>query len=144
MRLERVPGGLRLAEWQAGPSRAGRPCCARRPRRACWREAASKELVADARALADGRRAESGDVARMAAPARAARASCATSCGWSVDGEPRADRALGLRPGAGWQLQEAPVMLPPARFEQALAAAAEQGLLLGCQNTVALATTLRV
>jgi hypothetical protein len=27
-----------------------------------------------------------------------------------------------MRPNRGWELQEAPVMLPPARFAQALAA----------------------
>ena len=34
-----------------------------------------------------------------------------------------------LRPNAGWELQEAPVMLPPARFVEALAAAAHKGVL---------------
>ena len=34
-----------------------------------------------------------------------------------------------LRPNRGWELQEAPVMLPPARFTQALAAAASKGVL---------------
>jgi hypothetical protein len=34
-----------------------------------------------------------------------------------------------LRPNRGWELQEAPVMLPAARFEQALAAAAGNGVL---------------
>ena len=29
----------------------------------------------------------------------------------------------------GWQLQEAPVMLPPKRFSEALAAAARKGVL---------------
>jgi hypothetical protein len=34
------------------------------------------------------------------------------------------------RPNRGWELQEAPVMLPPARFTQALAEAARKGVLL--------------
>ena len=34
-----------------------------------------------------------------------------------------------LRPGSGWQLQEAPPMLPAARFAEALAGAAREGLL---------------
>jgi hypothetical protein len=35
-----------------------------------------------------------------------------------------------LRPNRGWELQEAPVMLPPARFAQAIAAAAARGVLV--------------
>ena len=35
-----------------------------------------------------------------------------------------------LRPNAGWELQEAPVMLPPNRFVEALAAAARKGVLV--------------
>ena len=34
-----------------------------------------------------------------------------------------------MRPNRGWELQEAPVMLPPARFTQALEAAASNGAL---------------
>ena len=41
-----------------------------------------------------------------------------------------------LRPNAGWQLQEAPVMLPADRFSQALMAAAERGV-LAAGDTVA-------
>jgi hypothetical protein len=34
------------------------------------------------------------------------------------------------RPNRGWERQEAPVLLPPARFTQALADAAEKGVLV--------------
>jgi hypothetical protein len=34
-----------------------------------------------------------------------------------------------MRPNRGWELQEAPVMLPPARFVEALEAAAAAGAL---------------
>jgi hypothetical protein len=33
-----------------------------------------------------------------------------------------------MRPNRGWELQEAPVMLPPKRFGEALAAAARKGV----------------
>ena len=33
-----------------------------------------------------------------------------------------------MRPNAGWQLQEAPVLLPPERFAQAMASAAARGV----------------
>ncbi len=36
-----------------------------------------------------------------------------------------------MRPNRGWELQEAPVLLPPARFAQALADAARRGVLAG-------------
>jgi hypothetical protein len=44
------------------------------------------------------------------------------------DGRVRVARWI-MRPNRGWELQEAPVMLPPARFAQALAAAAGMGVL---------------
>ena len=34
-----------------------------------------------------------------------------------------------MRPNRGWELQEAPVLLPAVRFVQALEAAAAQGVL---------------
>ena len=34
-----------------------------------------------------------------------------------------------MRPNRGWELQQAPVMLPPERFSEALAAAARKGVL---------------
>ena len=34
-----------------------------------------------------------------------------------------------MRPNRGWELQQAPVMLPPKRFSEALAAAARKGVL---------------
>jgi hypothetical protein len=34
-----------------------------------------------------------------------------------------------MRPNRGWELQDAPVMLPPKRFTEALAAAARKGVL---------------
>ena len=34
-----------------------------------------------------------------------------------------------MRPNRGWELQQAPVMLPPQRFTEALAAAARKGVL---------------
>jgi hypothetical protein len=33
-----------------------------------------------------------------------------------------------MRPNRGWQLQEAPVMLPPKRFTQAFESAAKRGV----------------
>ena len=65
---------------------------------------------------------------RAAAPA--ARATCATSCAWSaLDGERVRIARWVNRPGRGWQLQEAPVMLPSGRYVEALADAGRRGVL---------------
>ena len=63
------------------------------------------------------------------------RASFRRSCGSrrSTAGRVRIGRWV-LRPSAGWELQEAPLMLPAARFAEALAAAAGQGLSRRRQN----------
>ena len=117
MRLERVPGGLRLAEWageRAAPARAGarrgRPVGAagRAPRRracsarASWR--ASPRAAGDA--VSRGRSGELREELRVEA----------------LDGDRvRIGRWL-YRPGTGeWELQEAPPMLPAARYAEALA-----------------------
>ena len=44
------------------------------------------------------------------------------------DGRVRVARWV-LRPGPGWELQEAPVMLPAERYAEAFAAAVRAGLL---------------
>ena len=44
------------------------------------------------------------------------------------DGQVRVARWV-MRPNRGWELQQAPVMLPPKRFSEALAAAARKGVL---------------
>ena len=82
--------------------------------------------------LAEPELATAGEPARRArtAPARAARASCATSCAWSAMDEDRLRIARWImRPNRGWELQEAPVLLPAERFVGALGAAAESGVL---------------
>ena len=50
------------------------------------------------------------------------------------DGQVRIGRWL-MRPNRGWELQQAPVMLPPARYAQALADAARRGVLAPGQPT---------
>ena len=125
IRLERVPGGLRLAAWQAGAIARQAPVLRAQDVAGLLREAASKELVAPPASL------EAGAVAHGAHAASPGRAG-------ELRDELRVERLDGervriarwvMRPNFGWELQEAPVLLPPARFEQALAAAAEQGVL---------------
>ena len=42
-----------------------------------------------------------------------------------------------MRPNRGWELQEAPVMLPPKRFAEALATAARKGVFALPEGAVA-------
>jgi hypothetical protein len=136
VRLERVPGGVRLAEWAGG----------RLERRAPELPAAELPgLVAaaieraflperDLAALAEAVRAEPDPDAPVVD------ASSASSAGRAGDlrEELRVERVDGdrlrigrwlLYPSRGWELQEAPPMLPAARYAEALRGAAALGLL---------------
>ena len=128
VRLERVPGGLRLADWQRGSDRRAVRRCSRSGTSApLLDDAAHKELLEPPSTLesaAAGGRGEHG-----ASPGRAG----------ELRDELRVERLDGarvriarwiMRPNAGWELQEAPVMLPPARFVEALASAARKGVLV--------------
>jgi hypothetical protein len=125
VRLERVPGGLRLADWQAGQIARRAPVLAVRDLGPLLAEAAAENLLEppDLDGLATAR-GEYG-----ASPGRSG----------ELRDELRVERLDGdrvriarwiLRPNAGWELQEAPVMLPPKRFVEALAAAARNGVLV--------------
>lgn len=131
IRLERVPGGVRLGEWR------GSALVARAP-------------VLPADELAD-LVARSGD----ALQARDA-AKLAAALGTSADPDPSGDAGVShgrsgdfkeelrvealddgqlrvarwvQRPAIGWELQDAPPMLPAARYAEALADAARRGLI---------------
>jgi hypothetical protein len=128
VRLERVPGGLRFAAWQAGQILREAPELALRDLPAMLSGAAEKGLFAGP--LPDD------DFGDGAAPVGAFGASPGRS--GELRDELRVERLDDerlriarwiLRPGAGWELQEAPVMLPPERFAQALSAAADKGVL---------------
>jgi hypothetical protein len=127
VRLERVPGGLRLASWRGGQIERTAPVLAADDVPSLLAEAASQDLLA----LDAG----GGEVSGTAEPG-----TYAASAGRSGElrDELRVER-LGddrvrvarwiMRPNRGWELQEAPVMLPPKRFAEALAAAARKGVL---------------
>jgi hypothetical protein len=127
IRLERVPGGLRLASWRGGQIERTAPVLAARDLPALLAEAASQDLLP-----LDG--------VTQPAPAAAEPGTFGVSAGRSGelrdelrvervdDGRVRVARWI-MRPNRGWELQEAPVMLPPKRFAEALAAAAGKGVL---------------
>jgi hypothetical protein len=125
IRLEKVPGGLRLAGWQAGQLLREAPVLQLGDLPALLAEAAQKELLApvDLDAAPEPRQNAHG-----ASPGRSG----------ELRDELRVERLDGdrvriarwiMRPNRGWELQEAPVMLPPARFSEALEAAAAAGAL---------------
>jgi hypothetical protein len=129
VRLERVPGGLRLAEWQAGEIRRRAPVLPAADLVGLLAAALARGVEgADELAGAAAREERGGDGGAGVSSGRAG----------ELREELRVERVEGdrlrvgrwiLRPNAGWELQEAPVMLPPARYAEALAGAAKLGLL---------------
>lgn len=150
VRLERVPGGLRFAAWQAGQILRAAPELDLPDLPAMLGGAVEKGLFGDGRdaalaaalgasAGADEAGADAGFITASAGgdPLIGAFGASPGRSGELRD-ELRVERLDGerlriarwiLRPNAGWELQEAPVMLPPDRFGQALSAAAEKGVL---------------
>lgn len=124
VRLERVPGGLRLAEWPLDGNELRR--------RAPVLEAADLPGLVE-RAVERG--VLGGPEADQLIEAVAARDRSGVSRGRSGDfwEELRVERLEAdrvriarwiERPGSGWERQETPVMLPAARFAEALRGAA--------------------
>ena len=125
VRLEKVPGGLRLASWHAGTLVRGAPLVAVDDLAGLLAEAAERELIdlpvlegapattAGAYGVSPGRSGDLRDELRVE----------------RLDGDRLRIARWVMRPNRGWELQEAPVLLPAVRFVQALEAAAAQGVL---------------
>jgi hypothetical protein len=127
VRLERVPGGLRLAAWRGGQIERTAPVIPGADLPALLGEAAAKELLSVAlEAGADVEGAAAG--AYGASPGRTGELRDELRVERLEADEVRVARWI-MRPNRGWELQEAPVMLPPQRFAQALSAAAGRGVL---------------
>ena len=130
VRLEKVPGGVRLAEWAGGALRRQAPVLPAADLRGLIAQARERELL-PARDLERLEAAAAQEPGGDPAPWGASRGRTG-----DLQEELRVE-AMGeegvrvarwiLRPGAGWELQEAPPMLPAARFAEALAAAARAG-----------------
>lgn len=125
IRLERVPGGLRMAVWRGGQIDRSAPVLDAADAPALLLEAQQKELLSVGPA-GSGEAAEPG--AYGASPGTTGELRDELRVERLDDGRVRVARWI-LRPNRGWELQEAPVMLPPKRFAQALAAAADKGVL---------------
>jgi hypothetical protein len=126
IRLERVPGGLRMASWRGGQIERTAPVLDAADAPGLLAEAATKELLALPAVAGDA----AGEVGAFgASPGRSGELRDELRIERLEEGRVRVARWI-LRPNRGWELQEAPVMLPPARFTQALAAAAAAGVLV--------------
>jgi hypothetical protein len=127
IRLERVPGGLRLAAWRGGQIERTAPVLAATDVPTLLAEAAAQELLTiDGAAQPPAATAEPGTFGASAGRAGELRDELRVER--IDDGQVRVARWV-MRPNRGWELQQAPVMLPPKRFSEALAAAARKGVL---------------
>jgi hypothetical protein len=124
VRLERVPGGLRLAEWQAGQIARRAPELDASDIPALLADAAEKGLVEANPRASEG----PSDAGYGRSPGRTGEMRDELRVERVGDDRVRIARWI-LRPNAGWQLQEAPVMLPAVRFREAIESAAELGVL---------------
>ena len=130
MRLEKVPGGIRLAEWANGALRRTAPVLPAADLGGLLTQARERQILPE-------RELERLETA-AAEEATGDRAGWGSSAGRTGDlreelrveavddGAVRIARWI-FRPGADWELQEAPPMLPAARFAEALAAARRAG-----------------
>ena len=135
VRLERVPGGLRLAEWAGGLLLRRAPVLAAGDLPGLIAAAAERE-VASAGEL-------TGLLEALDAPADApptderpfgASPGRAGDMREELRVEPLGEGLVRIgrwmhRPGSGWSLKEAPTMYPASRYEEALADAAGRGVL---------------
>jgi hypothetical protein len=126
IRLERVPGGLRLAAWRGGQIDRSAPVLSAADLPGLLAEAATEGLLA----LPDG--------AGVQLPAAEGTVGASPGRTGELRDELRVERLEGdrvrvarwiMRPNRGWELQEAPVMLPAKRFAEAIRGAARGGLL---------------
>jgi hypothetical protein len=113
VRIERVPGGLRLASWMGGSIRRAAPTLRTADLPGLMERAAEAGLIADELA-GDGVPTREGT-----SPGRAGELREELRVEPLDGGRVRVARWL-LRPNRGWELQEAPVILPAARYAEAL------------------------
>jgi hypothetical protein len=131
VRLEKVPGGLRLASWHAGQLVKRAPLLELADLSGLIRSAAEQGLLEELPAAPDGDAGWRGDPAVGAhgsSPGRSGELRDELRVERLDDERLRIARWI-MRPNRGWELQEAPVLLPAERFVGALASAAERGVL---------------
>jgi hypothetical protein len=130
VRLEKVPGGVRLAEWAGGALRRAAPVLPAGDLEALVAQARERQLLSERElekleeAVREDRAGEAQGWGASAGRAGDLREELRVEA--VGEGSVRVARWI-LRPGADWELQEAPPMLPAARFAEAFAAARRVG-----------------
>ncbi|HEY1356723.1 MAG TPA: hypothetical protein VGF21_00310 [Thermoleophilaceae bacterium] len=111
VRIEKVPGGLRMASWMAGAIRRTAPVLRAEDLPGLFERAAEAGVVEAALvgAVPTGEGTSPGRAGDLREELRV------EALG---DGRVRVARWI-LRPNRGWELQEAPVMLPASRYAEA-------------------------
>lgn len=127
VRLEKVPGGLRLAAWHAGQLVKDAPVVALADLPAMLSSAAGQGLLDEPELDWRGEPALGG---HGASPGRSGELRDELRVERLDDDQVRIARWV-MRPNRGWELQEAPVLLPAERFLRALEDAALKGVLAG-------------
>jgi hypothetical protein len=131
VRLEKVPGGVRLAQWSRGSLERRAPELPAADLTGLVAAALERDLLEprDAERLAAAVGAGNGDAGEYGASAgRAGDLREELRVERVADGRVRVGRWL-FWPGRGWELQEAPPMFPAARYAEALREAARRGVL---------------
>ncbi len=130
VRLEKVPGGIRLAEWAGGALRRQAPVLPAADLLGLVAQARERELLPQRdldkleAAAAENPAGDSGEWGASAGRTGDLQEELRVEA--VGDDAVRVARWI-LRPRADWELQDAPPMLPAARFAQALAAARRAG-----------------
>jgi hypothetical protein len=136
VRLERVPGGVRVGEWVGGQLRRRAPVLPPEALRGLVDEAAERRILSTSdterlvAALVEDEEAADGEVSYGASRGRAGDLQDELRVEAAGDGSVRVARWM-LRPGRGWERHEAAPMLPAARYAEALRGAARAGILGG-------------
>ena len=115
VRLEKVPGGVRLAEWAGSQLRRRAPVLAAADLPELIGGTAGVLSARDSETLAEALGAEGDGVS----PGRSGDFKEELRTEDIGEGRIRVARWV-LRPGSGWELQDAPVMVPAARLAEAL------------------------
>ena len=140
VRLERVPGGVRLGEWAGSQLQPRAPIVSAGDLVGLVAGSVAALAARDAEAMASALQTQLAEGPGQ----RDAGVSGGRSGDFREelrverldDGRLRVARWV-LRPGAGWELQDAPPMLPAKRYSEALADAAAKGLLTAAPDPAA-------